>query len=151
VFDAAGLRVRIVNPYQFTTKGEMLAGCKNQVLLSRLAMSSTSCGRFARNAFKHCGRCVPCLIRRSAFHHWGKPDRTTYKHANLSIPDEHHRHFEDVRAAGMAVERQRVHGTEAWIGAALSSSQLGNRAPYVGVVERGLHELGAFLRASGAL
>lgn len=151
VLTAAGLRVRIVNPYQFTTKGEMLVQCTDQPLLLRLAARSTSCGRFARNAFKHCGRCVPCLIRRAAFHRWGVEDRTTYVHGDLSIADEHHRDFDDVRSAGMAAEKRRLLGTEAWIGASLSSSQLGDRGPYVAVAERGLQELEAYLRASKAL
>ncbi len=151
VLTAAGLRVRIVNPYQFKAKGEMLLECKDQPLLQRLAARSTSCGRFARNAFKHCGRCVPCLIRRAAFHRWGAVDGTTYVHSDLSISDEQHREFDDVRSAGMAAEKRRLHGTEAWIGASLSSSQLGDRTPYVAVAERGLQELEAYLRASRAL
>jgi hypothetical protein len=151
VLDAADLRVTIANPYQFKTKGEMLVGCKDQRLLKRYAAVSTSCGRFARNAFTHCGRCVPCLIRRAAFHHWGVRDATSYVYNDLSVPDARHKNFEDVRAAGMAVERVRLDGIEAWIGASLSETQLGDRKPYVKFVRRGVKELDKYLRAVGAL
>ena len=68
LLDIAGLAVKVRNPYQFKTKGEMLAGCQDQPFLAKFAAESTSCGRFARNGFVHCGRCLPCLIRRAAFH-----------------------------------------------------------------------------------
>jgi hypothetical protein len=151
VLNAAGLRVTIVNPYQLKTKGEMLAGCRDQPLLKKYAAVSTSCGRFARNSFTHCGRCVPCLIRRAAFHYWGVKDATSYVYDNLSIPDARHKDFEDVRATGMAVERVRLDGIEPWIGASLSTSQLGDRKPYVNLVRRGVKELGDYLIAVGAL
>lgn len=67
VLDAAGLRVRIVNPYKFKTKGEMLRECLNQELLAVHAHQTTSCGRFKQFGYSHCGRCVPCQVRRAAF------------------------------------------------------------------------------------
>ena len=66
LLDEAGLRVKLENPYQFQTKGEMLKGCADQAFLRKYAHTSTSCGRYARNGYKHCGRCLPCLIRRNA-------------------------------------------------------------------------------------
>src|SRR6202035_173826 len=47
LLDAAGLRVRVENPYRFFTKGEMLARCSDQDLLRKNARQATSCGRFA--------------------------------------------------------------------------------------------------------
>lgn len=72
VLDGAGLRVKIVNPYAEKTKGEMLRECLDQSLLSEEAGASTSCGRFQRFNYTHCGRCVPCQIRRGAFIAWGR-------------------------------------------------------------------------------
>ncbi|MGC0239576.1 Qat anti-phage system QueC-like protein QatC [Arthrobacter sp. SD76] len=72
VLDDAGLRVRIENPYAEKTKGEMLQECLDQPLLMTEAAISTSCGRFQRFNYQHCGRCVPCQIRRAAFTSWGK-------------------------------------------------------------------------------
>src|SRR5690606_33855127 len=76
VWAAVGLNVEITNPYQFRTKGELLVGCEHQNLLQTLASQSTSCGRFGRYGYKHCGRCIPCLVRRAAFLKWGQPDKT---------------------------------------------------------------------------
>lgn len=149
LLQGAGLNVRIENPFQFDTKGEALRRCKNQNLLRELASSSTSCGRFARNAFKHCGRCVPCLIRRAAFRRWGQPDGTSYKFKNLSKQDRRHAFFDDVRSMQIAIEGARAQGADRWLGQSLSAAPGNDREDYVGVVERGLREMGAFLKAQG--
>jgi hypothetical protein len=151
LLDAAGLRVQLLNPYQLKTKGEMLSECRDQAFLRRYAADTTSCGRFARNGFQHCGRCLPCLIRRAAFQRWGQRDSTQYKHANLSIRNSANKNFIDVRAAGIAVERVRQHGLDRWIGGALSTAQLGDISAYQDVARRGLEELGGFLAAARAL
>lgn len=149
LLDNAGLRTRIENPYQFKTKGEMLIECADQRLLQKHAHNSTSCGRFARNGYCHCGRCVPCLIRRAAFYAWKQPDRTGYRYANLSKDDADHAGFDDVRAAAMAVADVRANGLDRWLGAALSSTTIGDTTPYREVVRRGIEELGTFLDAAG--
>lgn len=151
LFDAADLRIDISNPYQLQTKGEMLAGCKNPTLLESLVGGSTSCGRYARTGFQHCGRCVPCLVRRAAFHRWGKPDGTPkYKYDALGKNDAQHRNFSDVRAAGAALATVRKFGSEHWIGGALHSVPAAKRAPLIAVAERGIGEIGDFLTHLGA-
>ena len=147
LLDAAGLRVRIENPYQFRTKGEMLAGCADQDFLRKNARQATSCGRFARNGYKHCGRCVPCLVRRAAFHAWQEPDKTVYVYRDLSRDNDDHARFDDVRSVAMAVAEVRAEGLDTWLGASLSTALLGDVMPYRQTVERGLQELGAFLDA----
>lgn len=149
LLDRAGLRARIENPYSFMTKGEMLAGCADQTLLRRHAAVSTSCGRFARTGYCHCGRCVPCLIRRAAFHAWQQPDATKYRYARLSKDDSDHARFDDVRAAAIAVADVRSDGVDRWLGASLSSTLIADTAPYRDVVGRGIEELGTFLDAAG--
>jgi len=146
---AADLHVKIVTPYQFSTKGEMLKNCCNQEFLKKNAHIATSCSRYRRMGFQHCGRCVPCLIRRAAFHKWGFRDQTGYKYAKLSKNDKYHARFDDVRSAAMAVAEVRSVGLDQWIGASLNSTLLGNLSPYKDVVQRGLSELGEFLDAMG--
>ena len=146
---SAGLHVRIKNPYQFKTKGEMLAACAGQDFLKQHAHATTSCGRFARNKHRHCGRCVPCLIRRAAFHAWGVPDKTGYVYVNLSQDDGAHSGFDDVRAAAMAVAEVRSGGLDSWLGASLDTTVMGDVTPYRKVVGRGLEELGKFLDSMG--
>ena len=149
VLDASGLHVRLVNPYQFKTKGEMLIECADQALLENLAFESTSCGRFARFNYGHCGRCIPCLVRRAAFLRWGRRDKTIYEFEDLSIPDNRHRDFDDVRSAAFATLRVAQEGIEAWAGDAINYVQLGDTSPYVNLAERGIAELRIFLEKIG--
>jgi hypothetical protein len=147
VWDQAGLNVRIFNPYQHHTKGEMLQQCLNQVLLSQYVSSSTSCSRFGRYNYQHCGRCVPCLVRRAAFKAWGQPDTTAYVHANLGEQCE----FDDVRAAALACLRAKSVGVRRWENNALNSRYIANVPDAVAVVERGLEEIRDLLKCQGVL
>lgn len=151
VLDATDCRVNLTNPYQFKTKGEMLSGCRDQQMLLQNAFEATSCGRFSRMGYVHCGRCVPCLVRRAAVHMWGQPDGTTYRYSNLSIANSSHKNFDDVRAAAMAVEQVRRYGLDSWIGGALNYAQIGDTTSYKAVIQRGLGELEGFLQFSGVL
>lgn len=149
LLDEAGLRVKIQNPYQFLTKGEMLAQCADQKLLRQLASLTTSCGRYARNAYSHCGRCVPCLIRRASFLKWKRKDETEYVFDDLSKDDKNHGRFDDVRAAAMAIEAVRLGGIGAWIGSSLDSPMIADTGPYHGTIDRGLKELKRLLTHAG--
>jgi hypothetical protein len=149
LLEATGLLVRLENPYQYKTKGEMLEGCAEQIFLNNYAHTATSCGRFARNGYRHCGRCVPCLIRRAAFHRWNVPDRTIYVYNDLARDDENRARFDDVRAAAMAVAQVQAEGLDSWLGTSLSTTLLGDVATYREVVARGLDELGEFLKKVG--
>ena len=147
----AGLNVTIVNPYQLITKGEMLKNCLSQPLLERFAHQTTSCGRYAVFKNTHCGRCVPCLVRRASFFHWKGAgfDQTPYVFDDLSKKDDQHSGFDDVRSMIMATISRRQMGTEKWIGAALSSGLIQNKQDYIDTVERGLVEIDAFLADLG--
>jgi len=149
LLDEAGLRVLVENPYQFLTKGEMLARCADRDFLRKNARRATSCGRFARNGYKHCGRCVPCLVRRAAFQTWGEDDKTVYVYRDLSRDSDDYARFDDVRSAAMAVAEVRADGLDGWLGTSLSAALLSDVAPYRRTVERGLQELGCFLEAVG--
>ena len=145
----AGLNIQIVNPYQFKTKGEMLRESTDQVFLKTHASNTTSCGRFGYFSYCHCGRCVPCLIRRAAFHSWGISDTTAYVYDDLSIDDSNHAGFDDVRSAAVAVAELQAEGIDRWIWPRLMVQSLGETTSYKEVVHRGLDELGVFLTAAG--
>lgn len=153
VLDAAGLLTRIVNSYEFKTKGEMLSECQNQVLLDQLAWNSTSCGRYSRTGFRHCGRCVPCQVRRAAVMAWGKADGTPkgYKYDRLGQPDRRHSQFDDVRSVAMAVDVVAREGIESLVGGAMNREMLGDVMPYRDVVSRGLGELAALHKREGVI
>jgi hypothetical protein len=154
VLDAADLRVDLENPFRLMTKGQVLADCPDQDTLRALVFQSTSCGRFARR-HQHCGRCVPCLVRRAAVLRWGQVDDTTkgYMYDDLARDDDHHRRFDDVRSVGMAIEAARYQGVARWLGATLDSAELGieDAAAYEVLVGHGLEELEVFMRRTGAL
>jgi 7-cyano-7-deazaguanine synthase in queuosine biosynthesis len=149
LFDVAGLRVRIENPYQLKTKGEMLKECADKRLLSAHASQTTSCGRYLIHGHTHCGRCVPCLVRRAAFRASAMTDATKYVYKDLGRDDDDHAGFDDVRAIAMALAEVDADGLERWLGAALSTALLGDVAPHQAMVGRGLKELGALLKSYG--
>jgi 7-cyano-7-deazaguanine synthase in queuosine biosynthesis len=147
IWNAVGLRVKIRNPYQFRTKGELLIGCKNQTLVRKLASRSTSCGRFGRYGYKHCGRCIPCLVRRAAFLAWGIRDATEYKFGSLRAQ----RTFDDVRSLAMACLRVQKEGVERWSSGAISFAELDDPEQHMATVGRGIEEVRQLLAASGIL
>jgi hypothetical protein len=149
LLDTAGLRVRLENPYQLKTKGEMLRECRTQTLLRMHASETTSCGRYKQFGYTHCGRCVPCLVRRAAFLAWGLTDTTEYVYKDLGRDDENHAGFDDVRAVAMARAEVQSDGLESWIGTALSTALLGDIGPLQVTVGRGLNELGSLLNFYG--
>ena len=137
--------------YEHATKGEMLKRCADQPLLRQLVDASTSCGRFSRTGFRHCGRCVPCQVRRASYLEWGHPDGTNkgYVYAPLGQNDRKHARFDDVRSVAMAIEAVRRDGVDALIGGVMNSRLLGDVAPYRDVVARGIAELAALHTSLG--
>lgn len=67
IFDMTDINCRIINPYQFKTKGQMVAGCNNKPLLADIVNNTVSCSHWKR-ANQQCGICVPCIIRRASLH-----------------------------------------------------------------------------------
>lgn len=149
VLVAADLRVSIVNPYAARTKGEMLAECRDQSLLRSEAATSTSCGRFLHFSYRHCGRCVPCQVRRAAFLAWGQPDTTTYVFEALGKKNAKHAGFDDVRSVAMALAAVATDGLDSWLGGALASPHVSDRAVLRDMIRRGLDELKALHTAYG--
>jgi hypothetical protein len=78
-----GLSATLVNPYQFLTKGEMVAGCADAAFLAAAAATTMSCSSPAKQRWlghgpEHCGYCVPCLIRRASLVRGMGVDTTPY-------------------------------------------------------------------------
>lgn len=147
IFDSANLGLTIINNYSFNTKGEMLVECADQNLIKNLAHKSTSCGRYLIFGHTHCGRCVPCLVRRAAFYRWGIVDKTTYVFADIGKKGSDYSGFDDVRAVAMATIDVKNIGIERWMGANLTSSGIVDKQPYLDLAERGLNELEVFLKS----
>lgn len=85
-----GLEVVLINPFQFKTKGEMVAECKNKDFLINNITNTMSCshpdvGRMrGESETRHCGTCLPCVIRRAAINYAEIEDRTIYFDSDFS-------------------------------------------------------------------
>lgn len=151
VWTALGIPATLRLPYSTKTKGEMMDECLDPGRLKDLAGMSTSCGRYAVFALRHCGRCVPCMVRRSAFLRAGIPDTTAvYVHPNLKVaqPDNGPN---DVAAVATAVVKVGNEGVRTFTAGQFVFAEPSRRVAFEGVVERGLQELGALLRAHHVL
>ncbi len=141
ILTAAGIKVEIINPYQYKTKGEMMKECQDPATLKTFASQTTSCGRYLRFGHKHCGRCVPCQIRRAAFLAWGGSDATTYVFDNIGFDDKNYAGFDDVRSVAIALSTVKTDGLDTWLGAAINSSLLADADRLKVVVKNGIAEL----------
>jgi len=72
LIDNLGIDVKLKNPYNFDTKGEMVKNCSNYDFLVDISENSTSCGKPGHNSSwvnkntNHCGVCMPCIYRRAS-------------------------------------------------------------------------------------
>lgn len=147
IWDNLRINAKLVTPYQFKTKGEMLLECKNQALVQTLVCETTSCGKYLRYGRTHCGRCVPCMVRRAAFLKAGLEDSTLYVHHNLSEDGAIKTSgANDIGAVASAYTKYQSKGIERIVGGALSFSSTDDRSKYAGVFERGLQELGQLFK-----
>ena len=148
ILSTVGLSVQLQNPYANKTKGEMLVECRDQQFIRESAPLSTSCGRFKQFGYKHCGRCVPCLVRRGAFLRWSVPDTTGYVFEDLGKDDPRFSGFDDVRSTLMAGVVCDEIGGRRWLGATLSSALITDKEELRDTALRGLDEVRAFLEDS---
>ena len=150
VLPLLGVNVRLEMPYRFKTKGEMLLGCADQASLAEYASDTTSCGRFRTYNRTHCGRCVPCMVRKAAFLKWGTgTDDTKYKFSSLA--NSRKSSADDPMAVACAVLTSRAHGVDRFLGASLAFASAADRPHYRRVLEAGLAELGTLLDRDGVL
>lgn len=152
VFDDLGIPAKLVRPYAFMTKGELVEDCADRDLLKELIGKSTSCGRFGYYNYTHCGRCVPCLVRRASFIAGGLPDTTLkpYKFGNLQTSGRR-TGANDIGAVAAAILKVETQGIRSLMGAQLSFASAADRVAYERVVGRGIEELGVLLRQHSVL
>lgn len=94
-----GLQVKINNPFQFKTKGEMILECKDREFLQEIIDKTMSCshpdvGRhWGMKTTMHCGYCLPCTIRRASIQRGGLQDTSTYFDSALPIARQAYRTY----------------------------------------------------------
>lgn len=152
IWTALGLQAELVRLYAFKTKGELMAECFDQITLAELIGDSTSCGRFGYYNYTHCGRCVPCLVRRASFLGSGLVDTTKKKYHFSKLKTAGRKNgANDIGAVAAAVLRNEMLGVRRLTLGQLSFATPVERAQYEGVVARGLSELGDLLRQEKVL
>jgi hypothetical protein len=151
-FNTLRIPAQLLRPYAYKTKGELIAECLDRPTLGEMIGQSTSCGRFGYYNYTHCGRCVPCLVRRSSFIAGDLPDTTRkpYKFANL-LNSGRLSGANDIGAVASAVLRVEQCGIRDLMGGQLSFAIGADRSNYERVVAQGIRELGILLRQQGVL
>ncbi len=151
IWNEVGINLDLIMPYQFKTKGEVLAECKNQQLLKELVFHSVSCGKYRVYKMQHCGRCVPCLVRRAAFQYWGEADQTSGGYYSEHLERITHGNPDDVGAVANACIVGEQSGAPRLISGNLSFANHQSRRNFEGVFSRGLNEVKEFLRGKGMI
>jgi hypothetical protein len=149
IWTTVGIPASIENPYAFETKGEMVHARSDDEGFPHFVAETVSCGKWKRRN-QQCGRCVPCLIRRSSLHAAGVADETSYEFDNLLevMADTNGR--DDLIAVQSAISRLRNQPMGRWVlqaGPLPWEAEL--REKYFAVARRGMNELEGYLRSVG--
>jgi hypothetical protein len=124
-----------------------------------MAYRSMSCGHAGRppgvgqRPHVACGRCLPCLVRRSAIFRWNKnlaSDKTPYLHPldiGHASRDPDFWAYDDVMQIRSALELVRTKGIDRWIGPAITYAQFTDLKSYRLVGEKGVSEINFFFEA----
>ncbi|MBE9045546.1 DNA-binding protein [Pleurocapsales cyanobacterium LEGE 10410] len=151
IFDSVGIKTEIVNPYQFKTKGEMLIDCKDQKVLQNIVSNTVSCSKWKRDKIQ-CGKCVPCIIRRSSIFVSNTTESTSYKYQNLLAEIKHPERCDDLFALMIAIKKLPTAKIGAWISSSgpLSNDPI-NWKQYKQVFSKGMDEVKNFLIKEGLI
>lgn len=91
LLDDAGIEIRLVNPYEWQTKGELVsaAAAASPTFVDGVA-TTLSCAKLDGRTYKggnpnrNCGLCVACLTRRASIRAAGIEDKTPYLASTLT-------------------------------------------------------------------
>lgn len=148
---------KVENPFWNKTKGEMASGCSNLNLLRQTVPMSMSCssptkGRWLKLSTRHCGFCLPCLIRRaslnSAFGEGNDPTVYTISDLGAQTLNTLRSEGQQVRSFQIAVERLKNRPELSKILIHKSGSlvdEQGNWDELADVYKRGMGEVDALL------
>jgi 7-cyano-7-deazaguanine synthase in queuosine biosynthesis len=149
-----GLENMLFNPYELSTKGEMVKNCANVNLLEKIVNISNSCGKrghtvnWVYKEASHCGVCMPCTYRQASL--ISIDDNTTYGNSINKVGLYEHKQGQDLGAClellSQEVDSQKI--KEELIINGLR--ELHRIDQYVEVVEKTLKELKEWVRAVGS-
>jgi 7-cyano-7-deazaguanine synthase in queuosine biosynthesis len=158
ILSGIGITNPISNPYQFYTKGEMMASCKNQQVLISCYEKTLSCSHPDNSRFTkgqrpgiHCGYCVPCIIRQAS-ENKSSNNKTQYANQIKSNPiSALKKSGRDLRAFNLAIEKLSTLKKHNIVLELLNSGPLpftdkNELDDYISVYERGMKEVADFLK-----
>lgn len=151
-----GIDARLINPYRFYTKGEMLSECANPDFIAKNYDITISCSSIIKGRWKklppgHCGYCTPCLIRRASIEAAFSEDMTPYSIPDLYARPLNGRKAESVDVRSFQMMHRRLSKNPDLAGVLIhktgplndySASEIGD---YAGVFKRGISEVGALV------
>lgn len=159
LLSAVSIGNQLENPYKFKTKGEMITGCSNLKLLKEISYNSISCSktnyyrRWTKKTKKkqliasHCGHCVPCIIRRSAFYKAGNDTfkGNYYADAQAKV----NAHYADIRAFKIGLHRfnkkSKLTIFDIFKGGIFPINNNSEISQYLQVYKRGMKEVEKFI------
>ena len=142
-----GIKIKLYNPYQFKTKGEMIKQCKDSVFLQENIIQTMSCshpdlGRYTGDATpSHCGNCLPCVIRRSAIEYAYGNDNSSYRDKDFL----QERAKDNLRSFKLGMRDYVNSKVYTALTIQISGPIISNLDDYCGVYERGMNELKSLL------
>lgn len=146
LLDLIELPITLVNPYQFKTKGEMLIDCKNQHFVRENIGNTMSCshpdnGRMlGEKEARHCGYCLPCVIRQAAIKRAGMADKSSYRDNRFMNGDTAKTNLNSYR---LGLRKYNPH--YAFMTIQLSGSISDHIEEYTQIYKRGMDELASYL------
>jgi len=156
LLSSLNFNTQLINPYRFRTKGEMLAECSDKDFLKETVNLTISCSSPKlggwKSDLKHCGYCLPCIIRRASIEHAFLTDFTEYR-CNIKskkILNSKRAEGEDVRSFQYAINKIKKNPRSArfsvHIPGPLTDYSLDDINKYEQVYTRGMNEVAQLLK-----
>ncbi|WGE92159.1 Qat anti-phage system QueC-like protein QatC [Actinobacillus genomosp. 1] len=114
LFTAVNIPCTLKNPYQFKTKGQMIAECANLPLLHQIIPDTVSCSHWKRKN-QQCGVCVPCLIRRASLHYAGITNDAQYEFNTIQQILAYQDRRDDLFALISAIHQKSHRNMNQWV------------------------------------
>ena len=149
LFTAVNIPFTLKNPYQFKTKGQMIAECKNLPLLQQIIPDTVSCSHWKRKN-QQCGVCVPCLIRRASLHYAGITHDAGYEFNDIRQILTNRDRKDDLFALINAIHQKNHRNMNQWVlqSGSLPTQQLNQ---FANVLMNGLDEVEKLLMVNQIL
>ena len=141
------LKIKLYNPFQFKTKGEMIADCNDPGFLKANISQTMSCshpdlGRYEGDARpSHCGNCLPCIIRRAAIEFAYETDNSNYRDKNFQKKGA----SDNLRSFKLGINDYTNSKIDSALSIQISGPIVDNIDNYCGVYKRGMNEMKSLL------